>query len=56
MEMPEIIQLLSCEGDHLSCSPHAALEPFCDLWQPPSSIAKWGLVIFPPTPRTVTKL
>lgn len=27
---------LFCKGGHLSCSPHAALELHCDLWQPPA--------------------
>lgn len=40
MEVPECARnntaRLSCEGGHLSCSPHAALEPHCDLWQPPA--------------------
>ena len=40
MEVPESARNntapLSCEGGHLSCSPHAALELHCDLWQPPA--------------------
>lgn len=40
MEVPECARNnmapLSCEGGHLSCSPHAALELHCDLWQPPA--------------------
>lgn len=46
MEVPECARNntapLSCEGGHLSHSPHAALEPHCDLWQPPA----FGLLIY----------